>query len=145
MCLWFFVNFNKNEAVQRKWKEFSTFLATAAGQFCLRSYWLAAGIWAFPSGFPITLSSVHCPTAFNSISQWLSAKTLQFPFPLNCYISIYRYTGINKNQSQIEKLLKASAGPFLIIFSRIIALLAWLKPATLPLSLAKLQGFISWD
>jgi hypothetical protein len=33
--------------------EIATFLQIAAGKFCLLSYWLVAGIWAFPSGFPI--------------------------------------------------------------------------------------------
>jgi hypothetical protein len=30
-------------------------LLTAAGKFYLLSYWLAAGIWAFPSGFSIPI------------------------------------------------------------------------------------------
>jgi hypothetical protein len=44
---------NKNVAFQRKGMEIATFLPIAAGKFCLLSYWLVAGIWAFPSGFPI--------------------------------------------------------------------------------------------
>jgi hypothetical protein len=31
--------------------EIATFLPIAAGKFSLLSYWLVAGIWAFPSGF----------------------------------------------------------------------------------------------
>jgi hypothetical protein len=33
--------------------EITTFLPIAIGKFSLLSYWLLAGIWAFPSGFPI--------------------------------------------------------------------------------------------
>jgi hypothetical protein len=40
---------NRNAAPQRKLAEIAMF----AGQFCLLSYWLMAGICAFPSGFPI--------------------------------------------------------------------------------------------
>jgi hypothetical protein len=35
---------------------------TPAGQFCLLTYWLVAGILALPSGFPIP--SKNCPEAF---------------------------------------------------------------------------------
>jgi hypothetical protein len=35
--------------------EIATFLPKAAGQFCLLSYRLAAGIWAFPSKLSYTL------------------------------------------------------------------------------------------
>jgi hypothetical protein len=31
--------------------EIATFLPIAAGEFCLFTCWLVAGIWAFPSGF----------------------------------------------------------------------------------------------
>jgi hypothetical protein len=79
--------------------EIAMFLPIAAGQFCLLSYWLTVGIWAFPSGFPIPFQ--NCPktfqqplaisqrlsyailavppTAFKSISQQLLAKTWQSP------------------------------------------------------------------
>jgi hypothetical protein len=33
--------------------EIATFLPIAAGKFCLLSYSLAVGIWAFTSGFSI--------------------------------------------------------------------------------------------
>jgi hypothetical protein len=57
----FFFNKYRNVAVQGKCMEIATFLPTAAGQFCVLSYWLAAGIWAFPSGFPILFK--NCPEA----------------------------------------------------------------------------------
>jgi hypothetical protein len=44
---------NRNTALQRKGMEIATFLPIAAGKFSLLSYWLVAGIWAFPSGFPL--------------------------------------------------------------------------------------------
>ncbi len=82
--------------------EIATFLPIAAGQVYLLSYWMSERIWAFPGGFPIpfknfpeafqqplgisqrlsyTLLAVPSgyPTAFKSISQWLSAKTWQYP------------------------------------------------------------------
>jgi hypothetical protein len=58
----FFINKYRNVVVQGKWMEIAKFLPTAAGQFCLLSYWLAAGMWAFPSGFPILFK--NCPEAF---------------------------------------------------------------------------------
>jgi hypothetical protein len=33
--------------------EIATFLSIAAGKFSILSYWLVAGIWAFPSSFPV--------------------------------------------------------------------------------------------
>jgi hypothetical protein len=54
--------------------KFDTFLPIAAEQFCLLSYWLKAGIWAFPSSGPI---------AFKSISKQLLAKSDQFLIILN--------------------------------------------------------------
>jgi hypothetical protein len=53
------------------------FLQIAAGQFCLLSYWLMAGLWAFPSGFPLPFK--HCLKAFQlpvGISQ-------QLPYPFS--------------------------------------------------------------
>jgi hypothetical protein len=44
---------NRNTAIQRKGMETTTFLPIAAEKFSLLSYWLDAGIWAFPIGFPI--------------------------------------------------------------------------------------------
>jgi hypothetical protein len=44
---------NSNTALQRKGMEIAKFLPIAARKFYLFSYWLVAGIWAFPSGFPI--------------------------------------------------------------------------------------------
>ncbi len=44
---------NRNAALQRKRMETAKFLPIAAGKFFLLSYWLVAGIWEFPSGFPI--------------------------------------------------------------------------------------------
>jgi hypothetical protein len=55
------INVNKNAAVQRKGMQIATFLPIVAGQFCLLSYWLTVGIWAFPSGFPIPFK--NCPEA----------------------------------------------------------------------------------
>ncbi len=95
------INVNRNKALQRKGMEIATFFPIAAGKFSLLSYWLFAGIWAFPSGFPIPFRNFPeaaqkplgiyqrlfytflavlsgCPTAFKSISQRLSAKTWQF-------------------------------------------------------------------
>jgi hypothetical protein len=96
------INVNRNASLQRKEMEIATFLPIAAGKFSLLSSWLLAGIWAFPSGFPIpfrnfpeaaqnplgisqwlfyTLSAVlsGCPTAFKSISEQLLPKIWQFP------------------------------------------------------------------
>jgi hypothetical protein len=39
--------------LQRKGMEIAMFLPIAAGKFSFLSYWLVAGILAFPSGFPI--------------------------------------------------------------------------------------------
>jgi hypothetical protein len=47
------INVNRNTTLQRKGMEIATFLPIATGKFSLLSYWLVAGIWAFPSGFPI--------------------------------------------------------------------------------------------
>jgi hypothetical protein len=54
--------------------EIATFLQIAAGKFCLLSYWLVAGIWAFPSGYPYPLR----------ISQRLPNSLWAFPngFPI---------------------------------------------------------------
>jgi hypothetical protein len=49
-------NFNKCEQKRsplEKGMEVAMFLPIAAGKFSLLSYWLVAGIWEFPSGFPI--------------------------------------------------------------------------------------------
>jgi hypothetical protein len=69
----FFIIKYRNVAVRGKLMEIATFLPTAAGQFYLLSYWLAVGIWPFPSGFPIIFK--NCPEAFQQplgISQRLS-------------------------------------------------------------------------
>jgi hypothetical protein len=53
---------------------------TAARQFYILSYWLVAGIWAFPSGFPIPMK--NCLEAFQialGISQQLSYTLLAMP------------------------------------------------------------------
>jgi hypothetical protein len=39
----------------------ATFFSSATGQLWLLFYWLLAGVWAFPSGFPIPFQ--QCPTA----------------------------------------------------------------------------------
>jgi hypothetical protein len=44
---------NRNAALQRKGMEIATFLPISTGKLFLLSYWLVAGIWAFPIGFPI--------------------------------------------------------------------------------------------
>jgi hypothetical protein len=58
--------------------EIATFLPIAARKFCLLSYSLAAGIWAFTSVFLFPFSSAQQLSAFKSISQRLSAKMWQF-------------------------------------------------------------------
>jgi hypothetical protein len=58
----FHSSFNRNAALQRKGTEITMFLLIAIGQFSLLSYWLIAGIWAFPRGFPILFK--NCPEAF---------------------------------------------------------------------------------
>jgi hypothetical protein len=47
------INVERYALLHRKGMEIATFLQIAAGQFYLPSYWMPAGIWAFPSGFPI--------------------------------------------------------------------------------------------
>ncbi len=47
------INVNRNAALQRNGMEIAMFLPIAARKFSLLSYWLVAGFWAFPSGFPI--------------------------------------------------------------------------------------------
>jgi hypothetical protein len=47
------INVNRNATLQRNGMEIAMFLPTAARKFSLLSYWLVAGFWAFPSGFPI--------------------------------------------------------------------------------------------
>jgi hypothetical protein len=49
----FLINMTRNAALQRKGIEIAKFLPIAAGKLFLLSYWLVAGIWAFPSSFPI--------------------------------------------------------------------------------------------
>jgi hypothetical protein len=44
---------NRNAALQGKRMEIATFLPITAGKCCILSYWLVAGIWAFPGGFLI--------------------------------------------------------------------------------------------
>jgi hypothetical protein len=71
---------NKNAALQRKGIKIATFLPIAAGQFCLLSYWLKSGIWAFLSGFPVL--SKNCSEAIQQplgISQQLSYTLLAVP------------------------------------------------------------------
>jgi hypothetical protein len=48
---------NRNAALQRKDIEIAMFLPIAVGKFCLLSYWLVEGIWAFPSGFPLSFKN----------------------------------------------------------------------------------------
>jgi hypothetical protein len=48
---------NRNAVLQGKGMEIATFLPIAAGKCCLLSYWLVAGIWAFPNGFPIPVKN----------------------------------------------------------------------------------------
>jgi hypothetical protein len=51
--------------LQRKGMEIAMFLPIAARKFSLLSYWLVAGIWAFPSDFPYPLRIPRgCPIAF---------------------------------------------------------------------------------
>ncbi len=44
------INLNKKTSLQGKGMVIATFLPKAA-KFSLLSYWLVAGIWAFPSGY----------------------------------------------------------------------------------------------
>jgi hypothetical protein len=48
-----FKNVDRNAILQRKGMEIAKFWPIVAGKFCLLSYRLVAGIWAFHSGFPI--------------------------------------------------------------------------------------------
>jgi hypothetical protein len=57
-----FIDIYRNVAVWGKLTEIAMFLPTAAGQFYLVSFWLAAGFWAFPSGLPIPFK--NCPEVF---------------------------------------------------------------------------------
>jgi hypothetical protein len=92
--------------------ETDTFLPIAAGKFCLLSYWLVAGIWAFPSGFPIPFKNFpgagqeplgiyqrlyyillsvpsSCSTAFKSIFQLIWLKRGNFHlFSLKSWVSV---------------------------------------------------------
>jgi hypothetical protein len=47
------INVNRNTTFQRKGMKIAMFLQIDTGKFCLFSYWLVAGIWAFPNEFPI--------------------------------------------------------------------------------------------
>jgi hypothetical protein len=51
------INVDRYILLHRKGMKIATFLPIAAGQFYLLSYWMTAGIWAFPSGFPIPLKN----------------------------------------------------------------------------------------
>ncbi len=73
MCLWFFMNRNRNAAHQRKWTEIILFLPIAAGQFCLHSYLADIGhlgisqrlsytLYKLPIRYLIALR--HFPVAF---------------------------------------------------------------------------------
>jgi hypothetical protein len=67
------INVNRNTALQRKGWKLAMFLPTATEQFYLLFYWLTAGTFAFPSGFPIPFE--NCPEAFQTplgIPQWIS-------------------------------------------------------------------------
>jgi hypothetical protein len=52
------INVNRNGALQRNGMEIAMFLPIAARNFSLLSYWLVAGFWAFPSGFPIPFKNL---------------------------------------------------------------------------------------
>jgi hypothetical protein len=57
--------------------EIAIFLPIAAGKFCLLSYWLAAVIWAFPSGFPTPFKNFPEAAQYTlGISQQLSYTLL---------------------------------------------------------------------
>jgi hypothetical protein len=51
------MNVNRNAALQRNGMEIAMFLPIAARKFSLLSYWLVAGFWVFPSGFPISFKN----------------------------------------------------------------------------------------
>jgi hypothetical protein len=48
--------------LDKKGMKIATFLPIAAGQVYLLSYWMTAGIWAFPSSFPLPFKNF--PEAF---------------------------------------------------------------------------------
>jgi hypothetical protein len=74
-----YLKVNRNTTLKRKGMEIASFLLTAAGLFCLISYWLVGVIFGhFPAAFLLyTLSArpIGCPIAFMSISQQLLGKT----------------------------------------------------------------------
>jgi hypothetical protein len=84
----------------------ATFLPIAIRQFYLLSYWLKAGIWIFPSGYPIP--SKNCPEAIQQplgISQQLSYTLLAVP------------SGCPLGLKSISQRLLAKTEQFLIISS----------------------------
>jgi hypothetical protein len=56
------INVERYVLLHRKGMEIAMFLPIAAGKFYLLFYWMTAGIWAFPSGFPIPFKNL--PEAF---------------------------------------------------------------------------------
>jgi hypothetical protein len=88
--------------------EIATFLPIATGHFFLHSYWLTAGIWAFPSGFPIPfkqcLAAVQQPSrAFHSRC-WLKHGNFH-PFFLKGCVSVNIY----KRLKEHLKILKTTS------------------------------------
>ncbi len=107
------------------------FFFIATGQFCLLSYWLAAGIWAFPCGFP--KPSKNCPEAFQQslgISQHLSYTLVAVPsvqqpliaFPSCCHLKRDNFhpfplkgrvsVSISENSKEHLKIKKTTSGSF---------------------------------
>jgi hypothetical protein len=76
VSLIFLINKYRNVAVQGKSMENAKFLPTAAGQFCLLSHWLTAGIWVIPSSFPVLFK--NCQRLSNSL--WAFPSGFPTPF-----------------------------------------------------------------
>jgi hypothetical protein len=89
--------------------EIAKFLPTATGQFCLLSYWLAAGMWAFPSGFPTPFepfpATVQQPLRAFPSGCWLKRGNFQLFF-LKGRISVYIFY---KSKEHL-KILKTTSG-----------------------------------
>jgi hypothetical protein len=61
------------------------FLPIAAGQFCLLSHWLVAGIWAFHSGFPKPFKNfpAACLYPFSSVQRLSNSLEEHFPMVIS--------------------------------------------------------------
>jgi hypothetical protein len=113
--------------------EIAMFLPITAGKFCLLSYWLVAGIWAFPSGFPIPFQ--QCPAAVQQpLRAFPSGYRLKHgnfhPFSLKGRVSV----NISENSLEHLKILKKPSGSSpRIDLSNIITFSPSQSHATVPL------------